>query len=880
MKRAKRLVPILVIFILFIVAILPSGLAVNEDSSRENISSGQYGKGYRYNIQGWVYIHIEGEPYERGYQYGYLASAEIVDMINRWSGYKIGTKILKIFTIKTPEQWWKICRLKAMNTFLKQIPEEYIQEMKGLVDGIRAQGGQIFGRHIEYEDIVASQFVQEIDYIFSNLRKGFHPVRGLLNGLKEIFSGKILNHENGHCNAFIATGDATSDGGIVVSHASIFPLYVSQRCNIILDVKPSEGYRFVMTSPPGSLWSDEDYYQNERGIILTETELAPQGPWRTRGTTPKGVRSRRAIQYSDSIDEVIQNLKDGNNGLIPNEWLIGDTKTGEIASYMQALYNTPIKRTFNGYYWSCNLAQDVRVLGELNEVPPSILKIYSRIFSKNNLFDIDGKTVIWKDERTKKLIELGEKYYGKIDVEIAKKIMSTEPLPKHTTDCKITDSKLMKKLGLITYMGKTNGFEINPSDEAKNKFHEITELPPSGWLELYPFNSEPPVLDSIDVSDFKRKNGIVLWQYETDNIGNRNYSSSIVSEDMAYASTSSGNIYALNKTNGKKIWSVDIGEKSLEPALSKDLLFVCSDRGLHAINKDTGKIKWEKTIETMSSKPVITNGQIIVGCSDGSIYVFDKNTGEQKCNYDFNDMVHISNEKNDKIYIGSEKSCYSFDISKKEVVWEYETDGIITAAPKIIGSTVYIGSWDGELYALDSASGDLKWKYQTGWGIDTTPEISDGIVFVGSLDNNFYAIGKDDGELKWFFPCKSAIHSDPVVYGEYVFFGCDDGKFYALNKTNGDLAWSYAPGYFIKDDDANNYLTTPILSNPVVEDGVVYFGAKGNVYALDAQTFETPKEKIEETKDYNMILIFITLAAVIVVLLLIYLQSRRKEGGK
>jgi len=107
------------------------------------------------------------------------------------------------------------------------------------------------------------------------------------------------------------------------------------------------------------------------------------------------------------------------------------------------------------------------------------------------------------------------------------------------------------------------------------------------------------------------------------------------------------------------------------------------------------------------------------------------------------------------------------------------------------------------------------------------------MVFVGSLDNNFYALDAKTGDPEWFFPCKSAIHSSPVVYGEYVFFGCDDGRFYALDKTDGDLAWSFAPGYFITNEDVNNYITTPILSNPFVEDGVVYFGAKGNVYALD-----------------------------------------------
>ena len=88
-----------VTLVILLTVIFPAGITANKQSAMDAISSGQYGKGYRYNIQGWVYIHIEGEPYERGYQYGYLASAEIVDMINRWSGYKLGSKILKIITI-------------------------------------------------------------------------------------------------------------------------------------------------------------------------------------------------------------------------------------------------------------------------------------------------------------------------------------------------------------------------------------------------------------------------------------------------------------------------------------------------------------------------------------------------------------------------------------------------------------------------------------------------------------------------------------------------------------------------------------------------------------------------------------------------------------
>lgn len=32
----------------------------------------RYEDGYRFDQYGWIYLHIEGEPYERGYQHGYL----------------------------------------------------------------------------------------------------------------------------------------------------------------------------------------------------------------------------------------------------------------------------------------------------------------------------------------------------------------------------------------------------------------------------------------------------------------------------------------------------------------------------------------------------------------------------------------------------------------------------------------------------------------------------------------------------------------------------------------------------------------------------------------------------------------------------------------
>ena len=58
------------------------GTAWFDDVSIEKVSDiGEYippetvrwfGEGFRYDDRGWIFVHVEGEPYERGYQYGAL----------------------------------------------------------------------------------------------------------------------------------------------------------------------------------------------------------------------------------------------------------------------------------------------------------------------------------------------------------------------------------------------------------------------------------------------------------------------------------------------------------------------------------------------------------------------------------------------------------------------------------------------------------------------------------------------------------------------------------------------------------------------------------------------------------------------------------------
>ena len=53
--------------------------------------------------------------------------------------------------------------------------------------------------------------------------------------------------------------------------------------------------------------------------------------------------------------------------------------------------------------------------------------------------------------------------------------------------------------------------------------------------------------------------------------------------------------------------------------------------------------------------------------------------------------------------------------------WKYTLSGLIDASPAIAADgTIYIGSWDNNVYALNPADGSLKWKFATGAQVDSS----------------------------------------------------------------------------------------------------------------------------------------------------------------
>ena len=212
--------------------------------------------------------------------------------------------------------------------------------MKGIADGAAAAGAKWHGRPVDLVDVVTLNTITELGELSSAMPMTPTGLEGL-NLLKPHYDASKTGRRSRLRSLLGVRRDAArrrKDGKMVIGHVTWWPLTLAEQTNIMLDVVPTKGHRVLMQSYPGGIQSGTDWYQNDVGVVLTETTIRAE-PVQCR-RTPVAYRARRAIQYGDNVDKVVELLSTKNNGLYTNEWIIGDARTNEIAMLELGTYKT------------------------------------------------------------------------------------------------------------------------------------------------------------------------------------------------------------------------------------------------------------------------------------------------------------------------------------------------------------------------------------------------------------------------------------------------------------------------------------------------------------------------------------------------------------
>lgn len=393
-----------------------------------------FGPGYRYDDRGWIFVHIEGEPYDRGYQYGYLVADEIVEYIE---------KLAVRQNRQDPEDGWAGIRFMTEAFMLNRYEEEYQLEMKGIADGASYAGARFEGRLLDVVDIAGINSIIDIGQMRSALRVTANATSGI-NFLKH--EDEMLMKEEFHkCSAIAATGSATEDGRFVFGQIFMWYGYTGVHWDVICDVKPAKGHRIVYHTFPGGLHSGADFYINDAGIVIGETTVR-QTPYNDEGT-PQSNRIRKAMQYSESIKGVVDILTTKNNGQYTNEWPYADAKSDEVGIFLLGTYKWRLWRSVDGdfpsgltdYYWCNNNNKDLEVRKEY-------------IVNRDNApYDLMFRP--WN--RDLRFNSFYRENKGKIDSITVSKLWASSPINRaHACDGKITTGDMADELVFLAHYGK------------------------------------------------------------------------------------------------------------------------------------------------------------------------------------------------------------------------------------------------------------------------------------------------------------------------------------------------------------------------------------------------------------------------------------------
>jgi eukaryotic-like serine/threonine-protein kinase len=175
------------------------------------------------------------------------------------------------------------------------------------------------------------------------------------------------------------------------------------------------------------------------------------------------------------------------------------------------------------------------------------------------------------------------------------------------------------------------------------------------------------------------------------------------------------------------------------------------------------------------------------------------------------------------IYLGSyDHNLYCLNAADGKLKWKFATDGGVVTRPAVFEDNIFIGSEDKRLHVVSARTGKIVWTYYTEGRVRSSPRVAEGHVFIGSDDQYLHAVNLTSGRAAWKFETAAPIRSTPFVTQDYVYAGCEDGDFYCVD-FRGQLKWHFKA-------------KMAVTSSPSVADGVVYFASlDSTLYALDAK---------------------------------------------
>ncbi|MBH5318041.1 PQQ-like beta-propeller repeat protein [Paenibacillus sp. GSMTC-2017] len=335
------------------------------------------------------------------------------------------------------------------------------------------------------------------------------------------------------------------------------------------------------------------------------------------------------------------------------------------------------------------------------------------------------------------------------------------------------------------------------------------------------------------------------WKFK---LNEKTNSSPVLSGNLLYIGDEEGTFYAINTSDGSKKWTFKANGKirSSATVVNDSVYFMDGSSTMYALEASSGTVIWENKLDDSLanqiisdhwdyyiSSPAIVEDTIYIGSEGKSFYALNRINGEIKWTFNTESAVHgKAVVAEDKVFIAEFSGAVTaLEQSSGKKLWSIN-HGLLHGGLAYKEGILYYGSRDQFVYGTKGETGEVLWSYQSPSGswLGSSAAVNDKFVVIGSSDANVvHVFDRTSNKLVFDFKVeKTRVFGSPSIAGNIVYFGTaytetinPRDAFYAVDLDTGKELWRYEGGKF------------PILSSPVIGDGVIYYSSQdGYVNAL------------------------------------------------
>jgi len=260
-------------------------------------------------------------------------------------------------------------------------------------------------------------------------------------------------------------------------------------------------------------------------------------------------------------------------------------------------------------------------------------------------------------------------------------------------------------------------------------------------------------------------NGRVLWRQETELAFSGGPE---VHGERLVLGTTGGELALFSTADGSELWRTRLGSEVLSVprfADAETIVVHTLDDSLYGIEAATGEQRWHLTypapVLTLrgSSTPAVAPDGVIVGLSGGKLIKFDVADGTP---------------------------LWEVTITRPSGRSELSRIADIDADPVLVGTTVFVGTYNGDLAAVDAVTGTVLWRRELSAhaGLAATPEA----LFVTDSRDQVWGADPLSGAGRWV---QEALRyrrlTAPALLGQVVAVGDLEGYVHLLDAADGQL---------------------------------------------------------------------------------------------